>query len=80
MDTLSSEARGLLEKMQDGHVLWFSDAGDYPDRFWLENGSDQGGQQVNVALVTELQKSQMIEPVSGDSYRQRWGLVSGEGE
>lgn len=75
---LSTEATELLKKMQGGLVLWFSDAGEYPDRFWLESAAEEDaetGQQVNVKVVTELQNQELIEPDSGDSYRQRWRLI-----
>lgn len=76
---LSTDATELLEKIKGGRVLWFSDAGEYPDRFWFESteGEDAGsGQQVNVKVVTELQNQNLIESDSGDSYRQRWRLVN----
>lgn len=77
-NSLSADAAVLLSQMQNGLVLWFSDAGEYPDRFWLESAegdANETGQVVGVKVVTELKQQELIEPDAGDSYRQRWRLV-----
>ncbi len=76
--SLSAEAEKLYANLKEGLVLWFSDAGEYPDRFWLESAegeSTQTGQLAGTKEVTELQQHGLIEPDSGDAYRQRWRLV-----
>lgn len=80
--TLSAEAQQLFENLKEGMILWFSDAGEYPDRFWLESAEGDAiseGQLASIKVVTELRQQGLIEPDSGDSYRQRWRLI-GQGE
>lgn len=79
INNLSADAEALLSQMQDGLVLWFSDAGEYPDRFWLESAggeTTETGALASIKAVTELKTLGHIEPDSGDSYRQRWRLVN----
>jgi len=78
INCLSAEAQQLLASMREGQVLWFSDAGEYPDRFWLESPEKDAtptGALASIKVVMELQQEGFIEPDSGDSYRQRWRLV-----
>jgi len=76
--SLSTEAQQLYANLKEGQALWFSDAGEYPDRFWLEsseNDSTPTGELASLNVVMELQRHGLIEPDSGDLYRQRWRLV-----
>ena len=80
--SLSAEAKALLSNLQAGLVLWFSDAGEYPDRFWLESAEDEftpTGQLASMNMVTELRQLGLVEPESGEASLQRWRLV-GQGE